>query len=605
MKKYFVLIVVSLFVFAGFAGIQLPRDETVYVAGAIWGPATTFNLYGPQSTWGTDQFLYLEAFTYDLGKNAWIPFIAEGYTFLNDKTVRIHIRPEARWSDGLPITADDFVYTFELTKKIGIGPGTGWDVYVEYVKAIDEKTVEFKAREDNVNYFQFLNFAFQTAIVPKHVYQRIEAKGMDVRDFINDDPKEQVVSGPYKLFYSDPNILVYERIDDWWGKDIFGLPRPKYIAHVIYKDNNSAALAVEQGDVDWAALFIPSVWELWEKKGLEIGTWYKSEPYFLPDGVGFLYINNTKEPLNNPAVKKAIAYAIPYKEMLQKAYFGYGSQAHPSMVIDLFEPNKQYIDYDLAKKVWGSEDGRVPTDLDMANKILDEAGFKMGPDGIRVSPDGQKLGPYKIKVPYGWSDWMMMCNMIAVNLKKIGIDVKPEFPDYSIWADEMTKGTFDLIISWSVGPSFDHPYNIYRFVGDYRLTSPVGVSNWAGDWERYKNEEVMELLDSVVSTLDTEHMKKVYYKIQELFYQDMPSIPAFYTAHWYEYSTKYWINWPNEDNPYWSRPAAWHIRTLPTLFGISPKNSPKSIPNWFNTIEKGGISIPTKVILDDLKNSAE
>jgi len=85
----------------------------------------------------------------------------------------------------------------------------------------------------------------------------------------------------------------------------------------------------------------------------------------------------------------------------------------------------------------------------------------------------------------------------------------------------------------------------------------------------------------------------------------MPSIPAFYTAHWYEYSTKYWINWPNEDNPYWSIPAAWHIRTLPTLFGISPKNSPKSIPNWFNTIEKGGISIPTKVILDDLKNSAE
>jgi len=80
----------------GFAGIQLPRDETVYVAGAIWGPATTFNLYGLQSTWGTDQFLYLEAFIYDLGKNAWISLVAEDYTFLNDKTVRIHIRPEAR-----------------------------------------------------------------------------------------------------------------------------------------------------------------------------------------------------------------------------------------------------------------------------------------------------------------------------------------------------------------------------------------------------------------------------------------------------------------------------------------------------------------------------
>lgn len=133
------------------AQVTVPREETVYIAGALWGPATTWNLYAAQSTWGTDQFLFVPAFQYDLGRDAWIPFIAEKYQFIDDKTVRIYIRPEAKWSDGNPITAEDFVYTLQLSKKLGVGPGVGWDDYIEYVKAVDTRVVEFKARSDNLN----------------------------------------------------------------------------------------------------------------------------------------------------------------------------------------------------------------------------------------------------------------------------------------------------------------------------------------------------------------------------------------------------------------------------------------------------------------------
>jgi peptide/nickel transport system substrate-binding protein len=492
------------------------------------------------------------------------------------------------------------VYALELSKKLGIGPGVGWDSYIEYVKAIDTKVVEFKARADALNYYQFLSYSLGAQPMPKHVYSKLEAAGT-IKDWVNDKPDEQVVSGPYKLYYYDPNIVIYQRIDNWWGKDIFGLPRPKFIGHVIHKDNPSASLAVEKGDVDWAGLFIPSVWEMWEKKKLPIGTWYKEKPYYLPDGVGFVYLNNTKPGLSDPAVRKAIAHAIPYEEMLVKAYFGYGSQAHPSMVIDLFEPNKQYINYDLARNTWNTSDGRIPFDLAKARKILDEAGYKPGKDGIRVGPDGKKLGPYTISVPYGWTDWMMMCEMIAENLRSIGIDVVTEFPDFSVWADRMTKGTFDIIISWSVGPSFDHPFNIYRFVLDKRLSAPVGVVTWAGDWQRYDNDEIVQLLDRAVSTLDPEVRKNAYFRIQEIIYRDMPSVPAFFTAHWYEYSTKYWINWPSQDNPYWFRPAPWHGDTLPTLFGISSKANPQPIPKWLETVDKGGLGIPTSKVFADLQ----
>ena len=582
------------------AAVSFPREETVYISGCLWGPATTWNLYAAQSTWGTDQFLYLPAFQYDVGRDAWIPVIAEKYEFINDKTLRIYIRKEAKWSDGRAITAEDFAYTFELTKKLGIGPGAGWDNYIASINRIGTQVVEFKAKEKPLNYFQFLTYALGAQPMPKHVYTALEAKKVNIGDWANDKPSEQVVSGPYKLYFYSPDIVVYQRVENWWGKDIFGLPKPKFLAHVIYKDNPSASLALERGETDWAGLFIPSVWELWQKKNLPVGTWYKSKPYFIPDGVIFLYLNNTKPGLSDPNVRRAIAYAIPYDDMLEKAYFGYSSQAHPSYVIDFFEPNKQYINYDLWKKTFGTADGRPDFDLEKAKKILDDAGYKVGKDGVRVGPDGKKL-TYTISVPYGWTDWMMMCEMIAKNLKSIGIEVTTEFPDFSVWSDRMTKGTFDMILSWSVGPSFDHPFNIYRFVLDKRLSAPVGEVTWAGDWERYDNDEIAKLLDTAVSTLDSKARKNAYMRIQEIIAKDMPVIPAFYGAHWYEYSTKYWVNWPNQDKPYWFRPAPFHADTWPVLFVISPAKNPQPAPKWLETNDKGGLGIPTSKIFDDLE----
>jgi len=581
------------------AAVSFPREETVYISGCLWGPATTWNLYAAQSTWGTDQFLYLPAFQYDVGRDAWIPVIAEKYEFINDKTLRIYIRKEAKWSDGRAITAEDFAYTFELTKKLGIGPGAGWDNYIASINRIGTQVVEFKAKEKPLNYFQFLTYALGAQPMPKHVYTALEAKKVNIGDWANDKPSEQVVSGPYKLYFYSPDIVVYQRVENWWGKGIFGLPKPKFLAHVIYKDNPSASLALERGETDWAGLFIPSVWELWQKKNLPVGTWYKSKPYFIPDGVIFLYLNNTKPGLSDPNVRRAIAYAIPYDDMLEKAYFGYSSQAHPSYVIDFFEPNKQYINYDLWKKTFGTADGRPDFDLEKAKKILDDAGYKVGKDGVRVGPDGKKL-TYTISVPYGWTDWMMMCEMIAKNLKSIGIEVTTEFPDFSVWADRMTKGTFDMILSWSVGPSFDHPFNIYRFVLDKRLSAPVGEVTWAGDWERYDNDEIVKLLDTAVSTLDSKTRKNAYMRIQEIIAKDMPVIPAFYGAHWYEYSTKYWVNWPNQDKPYWFRPAPFHADTWPVLFVISPAKNPQPAPKWLETNDKGGLGIPTSKIFDNL-----
>jgi peptide/nickel transport system substrate-binding protein len=600
MKKILILgiiLVVTAFVFGQ---VSIPREETVYCIGAHWGAPTGWNLYGTQVMWGTEHFFYPPLFYYSTLKDEWLPFIAEGFEFLDVKTLRIKIRDEAKWSDGQPITAYDVEYTLNLTKELNLGPGVGWWDYIEYVKAVDDKVVEFKVKGENPNYFSFINYSFAARPVPKHVYENLEKQGVKIREWMNNDPDKQVVSGPYKLFFADQNNIIYQRIDNWWGKDLFGLPAPKYIAHVIYKDNAASNLAFERGDADWASTFIPAVYDLWKKKNLPIRTWFGSIPYYMPDGVNFLYINYKKAPLNDPVVRKAIAFAIPFKDMLEKAYFSYSVQAHPSMVIDYLEAYKKWIDYDLAKATWGTEDGRVPYDLEMANKLLDEAGYKKGKDGIRVAPDGTRLGTYTIQVPYGWTDWMMMCDMISKNLKKIGIDVVTEFPDFSVWWDRLINGNFDFVISWDGGPGFDHPWNTYRFVMDQRLTGPINEPNPAGDWQRYENPEVTELLDMIPSTLDMNERKKAYSKLQEIAYRDIPAIPLFYGAHWYAFSEKYWTNWPREENPFWYPAANWSNNALPLLFGLAKKGEKPVVPSWLTEEDKGGLLMPTSKIFDAL-----
>jgi len=96
--------------------------------------------------------------------------IAERFEFIDPQTLRVYIRPEARWSDGNPITAQDVEYTYYVTQQVKLGPGTGcWD-YVEYIKAAGEKVYEVKAKSP-VNYFSFIGCSLGFTPMPLGNFQ--------------------------------------------------------------------------------------------------------------------------------------------------------------------------------------------------------------------------------------------------------------------------------------------------------------------------------------------------------------------------------------------------------------------------------------------------
>ena len=75
---------------------QVPREDTVYVIGAQWGPSPSWNLYSPQTTWGVGLFLYVPMFIYSWFFDAWLPLIGQKFEFVDKVTLRVYIRPEAR-----------------------------------------------------------------------------------------------------------------------------------------------------------------------------------------------------------------------------------------------------------------------------------------------------------------------------------------------------------------------------------------------------------------------------------------------------------------------------------------------------------------------------
>lgn len=587
-----VAVALVLFTSAGLA-------QEIAVWSCEWGsPGWNPLLPGPKS-WGTT-FMYPSLFVYSNLQDRWIPYLAEGYRWVDKLTLEVTLRQEARWWDGKPITADDVVFTWELAKR-HLTPWTWVWEYLAEVKAIDARTVQFVAKAEALNYFALLaaiGAGDGFSIVPKHRWEVLERQyGTRLAiDFRDDVPQEIIGGGPYKLAWWEPDFWVYERVDDWWGKDLFGLPGPPKIAHRLFKDNPAANLAFEQLQLEAMGHFTPAVWELWKVKGLPIRTYYPESPYYIGGNVVLLYINYARPPLNNLAVRRAIAHAVPFTDLIDIAYFGYSIQAHPSRIIHT-TPAAAYIDEALAEKY------RYYFDLGKAARILDEAGIvDRDGDGVREMPDGTRLGPFYIEVPYGWTDWMMMCEMIAENLRKIGIDVTPRFPDFAIWESNVHTGKFDLIIRWSAGPGFNHPWNVFYVLMDPRLTGPVGEAFPAGNWHRYMNWGVVPILDAIPAEADPVKVAHYYRTLQMIAYEDVVGVPLFYGAVWYIFAEHRWTGWPKAEHPErWTTlqfAGEWHQNALPTIFGLVPRGQdPLASPYYKYWLP---LAFPTSKIFDDL-----
>ena len=549
---------------------KIPRSEALYFNGMQWGPPTNFNPLSGNAAWPVgnsneqQNVIYEPLFLYNMLTGESEPFIGTKRTWTDEYTLKINLREDVCWQDEKPLTAADVVYTFELAKKYSLGYSNFW-LYVDSIVATGSYTFEIRLKKDNPNKLVIADQLILTHILPKHVWEKIEADFnydiKKIREYKNEHP---LGSGPYGVYYYSTEQIIVKRYEEYWGKNLFGkLPAPKYLIHPISKSNDAGNLAFGKAEIDVSQQFIPQIWKMWEK-GLPIGTWYKHEPYFVPASTPSLWFNLKKHPLDIPEVRKAIAYSINYKKIAELAMTKYSPTANSSLILP-FGSEKKYFD-----------EGRVKTsgwdyNPQKSIKLLESIGAKKGRDGIYVLKDGTRLGPFKLECPYGWTDWMVSLEIVAISAKKVGIEMNTYFPETPVWSDDKLSGNFDMIMDTPAGsPTPSQPWSRFYTVMYSKGVAPIGELTFR-NYGRYSNARVDEILERVATITDEAEIKRLYGELDEIYMRDVPTIVLEYRP-WlfYEYNSTHWTNFPNEENPYAPPQVCIFGAGVRALYGIKP-----------------------------------
>jgi peptide/nickel transport system substrate-binding protein len=540
------------------AQTTFPRNETIYVAGSAWGPPSTWNPFQPGSlanTTGTIGFLYEFLFGYDPFTGEMIPWLAESGTWTNPTTYDVVLRQGLTWSDGQPLTSADVKYTYELGKQYAaIWFSPMWR-YLTGVEATDDLHLTFTFNDPL--YQEFENNLFNIPIVPKHLWESKSEE--DITVGANENP---VASGAYLYMATGADRNIWVRNDNWWGNDVFGKPAPKYIVDILTSSNNAALGMVIKGELDLSNNFLPGVAELANKGYVQ--TYFAQPPYMLSANTAVLFLNTTKKPMDDPAFRKALAFAIDVPSIVNTAYAQLVSAASPSGLLPTLS---NYIDQDVMNRLGYS------FDTAKAKQMLAAAGYKdVNGDGMVEAPDGSKF-ELQVTCPNGWTDWMAAIDVIAKSAQAAGINIKAATPDYGAWNTDLMGGTFDMTLNNWASLS-NTPWKLYNLL----FSHPIMDQMQNGNFGRYENQDIFDLVDALarVPMSDEQGMKDACSNIQEAMLTEMPMIPLWYNGMWAQWSTSTWTNWPTEKSPKPTTPTTWsgywQLGSLQTLIDLKPVN---------------------------------
>ncbi len=449
--------------------------------------------------------------------------LAESVEYSNDlKTITLQLREGLKWSDGSPLTADDVVFSFELTKKApafdvkAIWPAGN----LKSIEALSNKTVVFELAEADSTFLWSIG-AYH--IVPKHVWSKVK----DYTTFTNPNP---VGSGPMTTVkYVKPQQMELCRNPNYY---LEGRPYLDCVNFRSYNDNSQIQPALIKGEIDWGSNFIADVESTFVGQDKEHNHfWYPAN-----DAI-HLYVNTKKAPFDDLRVRQALSMALDREAIVDIAAYGYPTANYN--VGGIAELYKNHIDKDV-----NAEYGYLTQyDVKKAKSLLDEAGIvDRNGDGLRDNEDGSTV-EFDIEVVNGWTDWIQVVQMVTEYFADVGIKANVKTVDWAVYDKNLKDSAFTMSINWSLVS--DNPILAFQ---EYYHTSRVGKGFHAG--HGVHSAEIDDLIDSFGKIGDVEKQEAIISELQEYTAKTMPFIPLFSNPTWFQYSTKNIVGWPSAEDPY-------------------------------------------------------
>ena len=397
--------------------------------------------------------------------------VAEDYEMSDDaKVYTFTLRDGVKFHNGDEVTAEDVKYSIDRCADTSNGePLVSAYSIVESVNILDENTVEIRLTEPNTEFLAYMT----TAIVPKD-YEDLDTA--------------PVGTGPFKYVSRSPQEnVILEKNEDYWGEKAH-LDKVEF---KIVADADMLVTNLKGGSIDMAMRLTTSqAAELTEGFHIEEGTM---------NLVQALYLNNDVEPLNNEKVRQALCYAINPDEIMDMMADGKGVRIGTSMYPGL----KKYYDEEYANY--------YEQDYEKAKALLKEAGYEDGFDlEITVSSADQ---------PH-----VDTAQVIAEELKNIGVNVKIKPVEWEVWLEEVyANRNYQSTVVGVDASNVSARAMLERFTTDGH-----------GNFVNFSDEEYDKIFKEAISTTDEEKQIKLYKELEgilaekaaNVYIQDLANLVA-------------------------------------------------------------------------------
>lgn len=475
---------------------------------------------------------------YGAEANEEIPGMAESWETSEDGTVWTFSIPEGRqWSDGEPITAEDAEWTFNaIMENDDLKQANGSVLSsVESVEAEDDTTLVITLSEA-----QAVNPGTELPIVPEHVWSELD----DPAGYAND--KETVGSGPFVVDNYDKSAGVTMTTNpNYWR----GAAKISGVTWIPYKNSDAAVQALRTGEIDIVSGLTPAQYQALENEPnitTNAGTGRRYQAIGInpgaqtPDGTP---MGDGHPALQDVQVRRAVALAIDSDTLLEKVLQGLGDKATGEIPMT----------YPLYH--WDTDELPLAYDPDAANKLLDEAGYEMGPDGVRLDKDGNALS-MRLMGRNSDPTHQQMADYVKPWLKEIGIDVSVEMKAPAQVNDDSTVGNYDLYFTgWGIGPDPDFQLSINQC-----SSRPNADGTGATSENNYCDPAFDELYKAQHAELDQEKRSELVAQAQEMIYNAAVNKVLYYANSLEAYRSDRWepfVTQPAEGGVITSQNGPW------------------------------------------------
>ncbi|MGF1863757.1 ABC transporter substrate-binding protein [Enterovibrio norvegicus] len=495
-----------------------------------------FNPYLPGRLHTARDFIYEQLVIFNELKANRPEFrLATDYYFSDDlKRITFDIRDGVKWSDGVPFSAEDVAFTFNMVKDTPALDDRGVNKMVNKVEVEGSNKVTFHLNEINTN------AAYEISLIPivaKHVWKEVK----DPTSFVNTNP---IGTGPFtEIPTFTPTLFLQCRNPNYWDNanlDVDCLRVPQF------NHNDQVLAALIDSQVDWGGSFVPDIDATYVKASQHHGYWYTAA-----GTQSFVFNFNNGDPikqeaLNNVDFRRAFSMALDRQSVIDIANYGNGT-------VNDFASGLGY-----AFEAWSNEETHnkyrpyMSFNTDGAKALLKKAGFvDRDGDGFVETPSGKQL-TLDIQSPGGWTDFNNVVTLSTEQLADVGIRVRARTPDFAVYNQSMLNASYDIAFTnYFHGPT---PHKYWSSGYHSKLQKGESMPRFAMHF--WNDKKLDTLLDDFYKTDKRDKQIDIAHEIQNMIAENQVTVPVISGSNFYQYNTQRFTGWWNADNPK-GRPMPW------------------------------------------------